>query len=139
MAMKNIVLDTNCYAAYRIGHNRVLDALASAETVYMSAIVLGELYAGFKGGTKMLENQRQLDLFLAKPTVKILDVGQESAEIFGEVKDRLKKSGTPLPINDVWIAAHTIESGSVLVSYDRHFMAIAGLRYWPYLSSSVGQ
>ena len=132
--MKNIVLDTNCYAAYRAGDNRVLDALASAETVWMSVIVLGELYAGFRGGTKMLENQQQLDLFLAKPTVKILDVGKESAEIFGEVKDQLKKSGTPLPINDVWIAAHTMESGSVLVSYDRHFMAIAGLRYWPYLS-----
>ena len=134
--MKNIVLDTNCYAAYRIGHTRVLDALASAEIVYMSVIVLGELYAGFRGGTKMLKNQQQLDQFLAKPTVRILEVGKESAEIFGEVKDQLKNSGTPLPINDVWIAAHTIENGSVLVSYDRHFMAIAGLRYWPYLSFS---
>jgi len=132
--MKNIVLDTNCYAAYRAGDNRALDVLASAETVWMSVIVLGELYAGFRGGTKMLENQQQLDLFLRKPTVRILDVGKESAEIFGEVKDLLKKSGTPLPINDVWIAAHTMESGSVLVSYDRHFKVIAGLRYWPYLS-----
>ncbi len=132
--MKNIVLDTNCYAGYLTGDNRVLDALASAETVWMSVIVLGELYAGFRGGTKMLENQQQLDLFLEKPTVRILDVGKESAEIFGEVKDQLQRSGTPLPINDVWIAAHTMESGSVLVSYDRHFKAIAGLRYWPYLS-----
>jgi len=132
--MKNMVLDTNCYAAYRAGDHRVLEALVAAETVWMSVVVLGELYAGFRGGTKMLENQQQLDLFLAKPTVRILDVGKESAEIFGEVKDQLKKSGTPLPINDVWIAAHTIESGSVLVSYDRHFQAIASLRCWPYLS-----
>jgi len=108
--MKNIVLDTNCYTAYMTGDNRVLDALAGAETAWMSVVVLGELYAGFRGGTKMLENQQQLDLFLAKPTVRILDVGKESAEIFGEVKDQLKKSGTPLPINDVWIAAHTMES-----------------------------
>ena len=79
----------------------MLDALAKAEAVWMSVIVLGELYAGFRGGTKMLENQQQLDLFLAKPTVKTLDAGKESAEIFGEVKDQLKKSGTPLPINDV--------------------------------------
>lgn len=132
--MKNIVLDTNCYAAYRIGDDRVLDALASAETVWMSAIVLGELYASFRGGTKLLKNQQQLDLFLAKPTVKILDVGKECAEIFGEIKAQLKKFGTPLPINDVWIAAHAMESGSVLVSYDQHFKKIAGLRYWSYLS-----
>jgi tRNA(fMet)-specific endonuclease VapC len=132
--MKNIVLDTNCYAAYRSGDSRVLDALANAETVWMSVIVLGELYAGFRGGTKMLENQEQLDLFLAKPTVRILDAGKESAEIFGEVKDQLKNAGTPLPINDVWIGAHTMETGSVLVSYDRHFKAIAGLRYWPYMA-----
>jgi tRNA(fMet)-specific endonuclease VapC len=132
--MKNILLDTNCYAAYRAGDNRVLDALTSAETVWMSVIVLGELYAGFRGGTKMLENQQQLDLFLAKPTVRILEAGKESAEIFGELKDQLKKAGTPIPINDVWIAAHTMESGSVLVSYDRHFKVISGLRYWPYIS-----
>jgi tRNA(fMet)-specific endonuclease VapC len=132
--MNSIVLDTNCYAAYRAGDNRVLDVMANAETVWISVIVLGELYAGFRGGTKMVDNQQQLNLFLAKPTVKILDVSNESAEIFGEVKDQLKKSGTPLPINDVWIAAHTIENGSVLVSYDQHFKAIAGLRYWPYLS-----
>jgi len=132
--MKNIVLDTNCYAAYRAGDNRVLDALTNAETVHKSPSVLGELYAGFRGGTKMLENQQQLDLFLAKPTVRILDAGKESAEIFGELKDQLKKAGTPLPINDVWIGAHTMETGSVLVSYDRHFKAIAGLRYWPYMS-----
>ena len=132
--MKSIVLDTNCYAAYRAGDNRVLEALVNAETVWMSVIVLGELHAGFRGGTKMVENQQQLNLFLAKPTVKILDVSKESAEIFGEVKDQLKKSGTPLPINDVWIAAHTIENGSVLVSYDQHFKEVAGLRYWPYLS-----
>lgn len=132
--MKNIVLDTNCYAAYRSGDIRVLDALASAETVWMSVIVLGELYAGFKGGTKMLENQQQLDLFLAKPTVRILDAGKVSSEIFGEVKDQLEKASTPLPINDVWIGAHTMETGSVLLSYARHFKAIAGLRYWPYMS-----
>jgi len=132
--MKNIVLNTNCYAAYRAGDNRVLDALASAEAGRMSVIVLGELYAGLRGGTIMLENQEQLDLFLAKPTVRILDAGKESAEIFGEVKDQLKNAGTPLPINDVWIGAHTMETGSVLVSYDRHFKVIAGLRYWPYLA-----
>ncbi len=56
----------------------------------------------------MVKNQQQLNVFLVKPTVKILDVNKESAEIFGEVKDQLKKSGTPLPINDIWIAAHTI-------------------------------
>ena len=53
-----------------------------------------------------------------KPRVRILEAGKESTEVFGEMKDQLKKAGTPLPINDVWIAAHTMETGSVLVSYE---------------------
>jgi predicted nucleic acid-binding protein len=46
------------------------------------------------------------------------------------VKQGLKKGGMPLPINDVWIAAHTLETGSTLVTYDNHFKNVAGLRLW---------
>lgn len=54
----------------------------------------------------------------------------ETAEIFGLIKDSLRKSGNPLAVNDVWIGAHALEAGSVLVTYDRHFAAIPGLRLW---------
>ncbi len=64
--MKNILLDTNCYTAYLSGDTRVLEALAIAEKVWMSAVVLGELYGGFKGGTRTQENISRLDAFFCK-------------------------------------------------------------------------
>lgn len=128
--MKNILLDTNCYTAYLAGDERVLDALSEAESVYMSIFVLGELFAGFRGGNKEPQNRDNLKRFLAKSTVTVLDATMETSEIFGDLKEKLKKSGTPLPINDVWIAAHTLETSSVLITYDAHFQHIIGLRKW---------
>ena len=128
--MKRILLDTNAYARFFGGDERVLSALGKAETVYLSAIVMGELFAGFRGGTKRGENRDQLSRFLQKPTVHALDVNTETAEIFGEITNSLREAGTPLPINDVWIAAQAIETGSVIVTFDEHFKKVAGLRLW---------
>ncbi len=128
--MKNILLDTNCYSAYLSGDERVLNVLVEAETVYMSIFVLGELFAGFRGGSKMQQNLDYLKQFLAKKTVKILDATMETAEIFGDLKEKLKNNGSPIPINDVWIAAHALETSSVLITYDAHFQNITGLRRW---------
>ena len=128
--MIRIVVDTNAYTRLLAGKEEVLDVIGTAELVYMSIFVLGELYAGFAGGTKERNNKDALDRFLLKPTVKILNATSETAKVFGMVKQGLKKAGTPLPINDVWIAAHTLETGSTLVTYDSHFKNIAGLRLW---------
>ena len=54
----------------------------------------------------------------------------ETAEVFGSVKNSLMRAGTPLPIIDVWIAAHGVETGAVIISYDAHFNKISGLRRW---------
>jgi len=130
--MKKIVLDTNAYSRLLAGDNHVLAVTASAEVVFMSVFVLGELYAGFQGGSKQKENLEILKRFLTKPSVKSLHTTGETAEIFGVLKNSLKKSGTPIPINDVWIAAHAIETGSVIVTFDRHFNAIQGIRLWDF-------
>ncbi len=128
--MKNIVIDTNAYTRLLTGEDDVLDVIGTAEIVYISIFVLGELYAGFAGGTKERGNKDALNSFLLKPSVKILNATAETAKIFGMVKQNLKKAGTPLPINDVWIAAHALETGSTLITYDRQFKKIAGLRRW---------
>ena len=128
--MKRILLDTNAYGAFLAGRDEIFDALGKADIVYMSVSVLGELYAGFRGGTKARENKTMLGRFLAKPTVAVLHVTHETAEVFGEVKDRLKTRGTPIPLNDIWIAAQAIDTGSQVVSYDAHFRNIDGLRCW---------
>ena len=126
--MKKILLDTNAYSAYMHGDEAVLSALGSADIVYLSIIVIGELLTGFAGGTKEQENRRQLERFKSKSTVKILNATEDTAEIFAAIKHALKKAGTPIPLNDIWIASHAVETGSVLVSYDGHFKSVAGLR-----------
>lgn len=128
--MKKILLDTNAYTRLFRGDKDVLEALGLVDTVFMSVFVLGELYAGFKGGNRESENRAQLDDFLRRPTVRILTATRETSDIFGTIKDRIKKAGTPIPINDVWIAAHATESGSHLMTYDTHFADITGLLLW---------
>ena len=128
--MKKIILDTNAYTRLLAGDEDVLDMISTADTLYMSIFVLGELYAGFAGGSKEQENRETLNYFLLKPTVKILNATSETAEVFGMVKSKLKTAGTPLPVNDLWIAAHAIETGSTIITFDKHFKKISGLRLW---------
>lgn len=128
--MKKVLLDTNAYTALRRGDESILDVLGRAETVFMSAIVLGELHAGFKGGGKEAVNRRELEEFNSRPSVRILHVTQETAEIFGTIKHRLKTAGTPIPINDVWIASHATEAGAFLITSDDHFDAVPGILRW---------
>jgi len=128
--MKKILLDTNAYVRFLRGDEQVMAYLAQADQVYMSVFVLGELYAGFKAGSKNRENRQILEKFLLKPTVTILEASTETADIFGLLAASLRKSGTTIPINDVWIAAHALETGSLLITYDDHFTMIPGVRLW---------
>ena len=128
--MRKILLDTNAYIGYLRGDERVLSYLGQAEIVYMSVFVMGELYAGFRAGKREKENKQILERFLIKSTVSVLEASKDTAEIFGMVKDSLKRTGHPIPVNDVWIGAHALETGSVLLTFDRHFDFIPGLRLW---------
>jgi tRNA(fMet)-specific endonuclease VapC len=128
--MKKILVDTSAYSHLLRGSTEVLDALGRADLVYMSIFVLGELYTGFKGGSQEAQNRDRLERFLTRPTVRVFPATRETAEVFAEIKHALRKAGTPLPINDVWVAAQTIETGSVLVTFDAHFKEIQGLRLW---------
>jgi tRNA(fMet)-specific endonuclease VapC len=125
--VKKILLDTNAYSNLLRGSDRILDLLAASETIYMSIFVLGELQAGFKGGGKEGENLQRLRAFLDKPGVQIAQTTLDTAELFAEIKDLLKRAGTPLPINDIWIAAHARECGAQIITSDQHFKKIPGL------------
>ena len=132
--MRALLLDTNAYSKYLRGDPRILDALAGAGLVYMSVFVLGELFSGFRSGSKEKANRQILEAFIAKPVVRVLDATRETADYFGLIKSSLEKAGRPIPLNDVWIAAHALETGSVLVTYDAHFSVVPGLRLWDELS-----
>ena len=128
--MKKILLDTNAYVRFLSGDEKVLAYLAQADRVYISVFVLGELFAGFRAGDKERQNREILDRFLSKSGVEVLEATSETAEYFGIIKSALRKSARPIPINDVWIAAHALEAGAALVTYDSHFLAVPGLRTW---------
>jgi len=131
--MTKILLDTNAYSEFMTGNTKVLDYIVEAEEIYVSTVMIGELFAGFHGGSKFTENMEYFQKFCKKDGIIIKNVTIETAEIFGEIKSELRSKGKMIPLNDIWIAAHTIETGSKLITYDSHFKHISGLRIWPEL------
>ena len=125
-----ILLDTNAYSGFMNGNQKILDYIVESEVVYISTVMLGELFAGFRGGKKYSDNVEELKAFLLKDGIRTIDVTIETSEIFGEIKAELSKKGKMIPLNDIWIAAHTIETGSKLLTYDAHFKNITRLRVW---------
>ena len=128
--MRSVLLDTNAFTALFRGDVVVWKAISTADNVFASVVAIGELESGFRGGSRYAENLEILERFLSKPTVDTLAVTRETGECFGRIKNTLRKKGTPIPINDIWLAAQCVENGAVLVTYDRHFSAIDGLRLW---------
>ena len=125
--MKKILLDTNAYIELLKGADEMLALISRCEVLYMSMFVLGELYYGFKKGSQETRNANQLEAFLQKPSVRIAIPTTDTPKIFGSIKKTLSDIGRPVPVNDVWIAAQTIETGAWLVTLDRHFDSIPGL------------
>lgn len=127
--MERLILDTSAYSRLRRGHEAVLDTLAAAEVVLVPVTVLGELEAGFELGSRVKENRTVLSEFLGEPFVGVLDTTAAVARRYGQVFARLRRAGTPIPVNDIWIAAATIDSGAHLLTFDRDFRHVEGLDY----------
>ncbi len=127
----NVLLDTSAYSALQRGHQGILDVMRRSESVGVPAVVLGELYSGFRAGIRWAENTEQLARFLSKPSVRVLNVTEETALRYAEVDVYLRKRGRPIPRNDVWIAAAAIEYGMQLITLDEHFREIPLLLIQP--------
>jgi len=117
-----LVLDTNIYVDFGQGRQEVVDLIATQSTeILLPAIVLGELFYGFQKGSKGKENEARLRHFAAVLGVSIIDVDEEVARKYSLVYSALSARGTPIPINDVWIAACCMNVGGTLLTRDRHF------------------
>jgi predicted nucleic acid-binding protein len=128
MGLTKITLDTNAYAALMKGDPKIITLLKEAQEVILPAIVVAELLFGFKKGTRKTQNLKILADFESYPKVKRHYLGPETLEIFSDLLLQLKKNGRPIPTHDIWIAATAIENGSTLVTYDKHFEYVIGLR-----------
>jgi tRNA(fMet)-specific endonuclease VapC len=126
-AAGRLVLDTSAYSHFRVGDERVLDLIAAAEVVSLPTVVLGELEAAFSLGRQERANRTLLSEFLAEPFVSILPVTPAVARRYGRLFADLRRAGTPIPINDIWIAATTLDCGGHLLTFDGDFKQIASL------------
>ena len=124
-----VLLDTNAYSLHAGGHKEVVDLVISAEEILMSVIVLGELLAGFHRGSRFMQNYSGLEDFLATPRVSVVEIGTATAEHYGQILASMLAKGRPIPTNDVWIAAHAMETGAELISADRHFEQVDGIAW----------
>ncbi len=128
--MKNILLDTNAFSSLGRGDLSVKKVIETADKVLIPVIVIGELLYGFKNGSKEDINRELLSKFLNIEGIEVLNTSLETAEIFSDIMIELKQKGTPIPSNDIWIAALGIETGSVIITRDNHFIHISKARIW---------
>ena len=126
-----ILLDSNAYSAFMRGNEEVRDLIQAAEEVLVSAIVVGEQLFGFRQGASYERNLTELRSFLERPYVSLVPVGPVTADRYSRVMTALKAKGRPIPTNDVWIAAHAMETGADLVSADGHFEHVDGIVWIP--------
>lgn len=120
-------IDTNVFTALMRGDQRVRERLQRLERLLVSAVVIGELLYGFRHGSRYHDNRELLESFLGEPYVDLLTVGMITCDRYGLIAAALRVKGTPIPQNDVWIAAHALEHGVELISFDRHFERVDGL------------
>jgi predicted nucleic acid-binding protein len=124
MGMSRILLDTSAYSALLRGSVEVKEALQGAEEVALTPIVIGELIAGFTGGRFGDRNRRFLREFLDTPRVRALNIDSDTSERYAAVWSHLRSQGTPIPTNDLWIAASAMQHGLAVLTTDRHFLNV---------------
>ena len=122
-----LLLDTSAYVGFKRNIANLVEFIVGAEWILFSPVVLGELMFGFRNGTKFKENMKGLDEFLQHDVVEIAQIGKITSDRYSRIAALLKRKGTPIPSNDIWIAAQTMEHGAELITSDRHFNKIDGL------------
>ena len=119
--MTNVLCDTSAYSAHVRGHPPVVQALRRADRVVLTPIVLGELRAGFARGNRPVDNERSLIRFLESPRALILPLDAATSERYAIIFNTLRRQGTPISVNDVWIAATAMQHGLRLLTLDTDF------------------
>jgi tRNA(fMet)-specific endonuclease VapC len=122
-----ILLDTSAYVAFKLNNEEIVEVITNSDEIVFSPIVMGELLYGFRNGAKFKQNMDELNQFLSHEIVEILKIGDITSDRYSRIAQQLKSNGTPIPTNDIWIAAQAMEHGAELITCDNHFNRIAGL------------
>jgi tRNA(fMet)-specific endonuclease VapC len=124
-----IMLDTSAYVGFKRNIAEVVEIIVKSEIILFSPVVLGELMFGFRSGNKFKKNMYDINEFLNHDVVELVDMGKITSDRYSRITTQLKQQGTPIPTNDIWIAAQSMEHGAELISSDQHFEKISGLVY----------
>jgi tRNA(fMet)-specific endonuclease VapC len=116
-----VALDTNRYVDLCKGVDETVGLLEEADAVLLSFVVVGELRAGFSHGRRQAENERTLRRFLLKDGVHLLFADDQTTHHYASVFRQLRRQGTPIPTNDMWLAALVLQHNLVLHARDKHF------------------
>lgn len=120
------LLDTNIVIGLFAGDEIVAEVLRQADSVFVASIVLGELYFGAHKSVHVHANLARIDQLAA--SVAVLGTDVETARRYGEIKNRLRQKGRPIPENDIWLAALALQYDLVVLTRDEHFDEVEGLR-----------
>lgn len=120
MALR-VAIDSNAYIELCRGDARRAETIRRAREVFVPFVVLGELRAGFHADPKARANERMLQRFLQAERVAALFADEGTTHVYAGLFARLRQAGTPMPTNDLWIAALVVQHDLTLMSADRHF------------------
>lgn len=121
----DLILDTNAVSALAEGDSGAVGLFSQADTISLPVIVLGEFRFGISRSRASREYAKWLLDLVA--CCEVMEIRDSTASLYAEIRLELKKAGTPIPSNDIWIAALCREHRCTLLSQDRHFDAVQGL------------
>ncbi len=122
-----LLLDTNRLTDALRGDPATVDATERAAEVWIPFVALAEIKAGFAGGTRTGHNEAMLQALLRLPGVAVLFADRETTDVYARLITQLRRAGTPIPTNDLWIASLAVQHELPLLTRDRHFRKVAQL------------
>ncbi len=124
MERNRIILDTSAYSAFLRGKHEVKGAVQRADEIFLNPVILGELLSGFIIGRSEERNRAILKEFLDSIRVMVIDIDGETSERYAAILHYLRSKGTPIPTNDIWIAASAMQYGLKVVTTDSHYLKL---------------
>jgi tRNA(fMet)-specific endonuclease VapC len=121
-----LILDTNALSAVADGEGSAIELVARAERLAVPVIVLGEYRLGIAQSRQKASYESWLRQWIA--AVQVLEIDEETTHSYAAIGLELKKTGRPIPVNDLWVAALCRQHSLPLLSRDRHFDLVSGLR-----------
>ena len=127
--MNTALIDTNVLIDCFQRGSGAADAISDYDRILVCPAVIGEFKAGIDTASKRgMKANARLDEFLDDPAVEIVPCTDETAEYYARIYRVLRENGTPLPTNDIWIAATALEHGATVLSSDGHFSLVPMLK-----------